>query len=125
MAYSAITWNGNDLVAVKDIAALGFKGIQLRANTFPVFREKPEDRKLTLDSARLELAMFSSGNVGISSENKKKKTIVEVKKGFDQKNYIALYRVPEKYNKKIIEPVSSIDLATESVVDWLERHPKG
>lgn len=68
MAYSAITWNGNDLVAVKDIAALGFKGIQLRANTFPVFREKPEDLKLTLDSARLELAMFSSGNVGISSD---------------------------------------------------------
>ena len=58
-------------------------------------------------------------------EHEKKKTIVEVKKGFDQKNYIALYRVPEKYNKKIIEPVSSIDLATESVVDWLERHPKG
>ena len=68
MAYSAITWNGNDLVAGKDIAALGFKGIQLRANTFPVFREKPEDLKLTLDSARLELAMFSSGNVGISSD---------------------------------------------------------
>lgn len=68
MAYSAITWSGNDLVAIKDIAALGFKGIQLRANTYPVFGEKPEDLKLTLESAGLELAMFSSGNVGIGSD---------------------------------------------------------
>jgi len=71
MAYSAITWSGNDLVAIKDIAALGFKGIQLRANTYPIFKDKPEDLKLTIDSAKLNLAMFSSGNVGISDDVKK------------------------------------------------------
>jgi inosose dehydratase len=68
MAYSAITWNGNDLVAIKDIASLGFKGIQLRANTYPIFKEKPSDLKLTLHTAKLELAMFSSGNVGITDD---------------------------------------------------------
>lgn len=71
MAYSAITWNGNDLVAIKDIAALGFKGIQLRANTYPIFKDKPEDLKMTIESAKLSLAMFSSGNVGIGDDIKK------------------------------------------------------
>jgi inosose dehydratase len=66
MAYSAITWSGNDLVAIKDIAALGFKGIQLRANTYPIFKDKPEDLKITIEAAKLNLAMFSSGNVGIT-----------------------------------------------------------
>ncbi len=65
MGYSAITWNGNDLVAIKDIAALGFKGIQLRSNTYPIFKDKPQDLKDTLDAAGLELIMFSSGNVSI------------------------------------------------------------
>jgi inosose dehydratase len=68
MAYSAITWSGNDLIAIKDIAALGFKGIQLRANTYPIFKDKPEDLKITIESAKLRLAMFSSGNVGISDD---------------------------------------------------------
>lgn len=63
--YSAITWNGNDLVAIKDIAALGFKGIQLRANTYPIFKDKPADLKETLDKNDLKLVMFSSGNVSI------------------------------------------------------------
>jgi inosose dehydratase len=68
MAYSAITWNGNDLVAIKDIAALGFKGIQLRGNTYPIFKENPAELKQTIEAAKLQLAMFSSGNVGISDD---------------------------------------------------------
>jgi inosose dehydratase len=66
--YSAITWNGNDLVAIKDIAALGFKGIQLRANTYPIFKDKPADLKDTLDKNGLKLVMFSSGNVSIKDD---------------------------------------------------------
>lgn len=65
LAYSAITWNGNDLVAISDIAALGFKGIQLRANTYAPFKENPQELKDTLDKNGLQLVMFSSGNVGI------------------------------------------------------------
>ncbi len=68
IAYSAITWNGNDLVAIGDIAALGFKGIQLRANTYAPFKDKPQDLKDTITKSGLQLAMFSSGNVGIQDD---------------------------------------------------------
>ena len=68
MAYSAITWSGNDLVAIKDISALGFKGIQLRANSYAPFKDKPQDLKDTLEKNGLTLAMFSSGNVGIQDD---------------------------------------------------------
>lgn len=68
IAYSAITWNGNDLVAIGDIAALGFKGIQLRANTYAPFKDKPQDLKDTIAKSGLQLAMFSSGNVGIMDD---------------------------------------------------------
>jgi inosose dehydratase len=68
MAYSAITWNGNDLVAIKEIAELGFRGIQLRANTYAPFKDKPEDLKDTIVKNKLTLAMFSSGNVGIQDD---------------------------------------------------------
>lgn len=68
MAYSAITWNGNDLVAIKEIAELGYKGIQLRANTYAPFKDKPQDLKDTIVKNKLALAMFSSGNVGIQDD---------------------------------------------------------
>ena len=68
IAYSAITWNGNDLVAIGDIAALGFKGIQLRANTYAPFKDKPQDLKDTITKSGLQLAMFSSGNVSIQDD---------------------------------------------------------
>lgn len=68
MAYSAITWNGNDLVAIKEIAELGYKGIQLRANSYPPFKDKPQDLKDTIVKNKLALAMFSSGNVSIQDD---------------------------------------------------------
>jgi inosose dehydratase len=70
IGYSAITWNGNDLVAIKDIAALGFKGIQLRATAYQAFKDKPEDLKLTLDATNLKLIMFSSGNITLNGDIK-------------------------------------------------------
>jgi inosose dehydratase len=65
MGYSAITWSGNDEQAITDIASLGFKGIQLRANSFPVYKDDPSVLKAKLDAAKLKLVMFSSGNVEI------------------------------------------------------------
>ena len=44
IAYSAITWGGKDDVAIKELASLGFKGIQLRANTFGPYRRSEERR---------------------------------------------------------------------------------
>ncbi len=65
MGYSAITWNGNDEQAIQDIANLGFKGIQLRANCYPVYKDNPAVLKEKIDAAKLNLVMFSSGNVEI------------------------------------------------------------
>lgn len=65
IAYSAITWGGKDDQAIKDLASLGFKGIQLRANTFGPYRNKPSELKALLDEHKLTLAMFSSGNVEV------------------------------------------------------------
>ena len=63
--YSSITWSGQDEQAIKDIASLGFKGIQLRANTFAKYGENPAALKALIDQAGLQLCMFSSGNVEI------------------------------------------------------------
>lgn len=68
LGYSSITWGGKDLQAIQEIASLGFKGIQLRANTYPIYKDKPQELKATLDQAGLTLAMFSSGNVEIAPD---------------------------------------------------------
>jgi len=68
LGYSSITWGGKDLQAIQEIASLGFKGIQLRANTYPIYKDKPQELKAALDQAGLTLAMFSSGNVEIAPD---------------------------------------------------------
>jgi inosose dehydratase len=65
LGYSSITWSGQDEQAIKDIASLGFKGIQLRANTFSKYGENPAALKALINQSGLQLCMFSSGNVEI------------------------------------------------------------
>ncbi|MCU0354837.1 MAG: sugar phosphate isomerase/epimerase, partial [Cytophagales bacterium] len=65
IACSAITWGGNDRQAIQDVAALGLRGIQLRANTYAEYKDKPDELKALLQQHKLRLAMFSSGNVDI------------------------------------------------------------
>lgn len=65
LGYSSITWSGQDEQAIKDIASLGFKGIQLRANTFAKYGESPATLKALIDQSGLQLCMFSSGSVEI------------------------------------------------------------
>ncbi|MCF0070962.1 sugar phosphate isomerase/epimerase [Dyadobacter sp. CY261] len=65
IGYSAITWGGKDEQAMVDLAGLGFKGIQLRANTFGPYRNKVSELKDALIKNSLTLCMFSSGNVEI------------------------------------------------------------
>src|SRR5690242_4044304 len=62
--YAAITWNGNDRQAIGDIAALGFPGIQLRANAIKEFASAAELRDL-LEKHRLKMVALSSGGVRI------------------------------------------------------------
>ena len=65
LAYSAITGGGKDLDAMKDIASLGFKGVQLRANTYDTYKTKVSELKDQITTNNLVLPMFSSGNVEI------------------------------------------------------------
>jgi inosose dehydratase len=66
LAYSAITWGGKDLDAVNDIAKLGFKGIQLRSNSYDNYKTKVSELKEQILVNGLALPMFSSGNVEIA-----------------------------------------------------------
>jgi inosose dehydratase len=61
--YASITWNGKDLQAIDEIAALGFPGIQLRSNILPQFEGKPKALKDLLAKRKLTFVAFSSGAV--------------------------------------------------------------
>lgn len=62
---AAITWGGNDDQAITDVSALGFPGIQLRANAVARFRERPGELRDLLARHRLTFVALSSGNVSI------------------------------------------------------------
>jgi inosose dehydratase len=65
--YAAITWNGNDRQAIDDIAALGFRGIQLRQSAFDTWGDRPAELKDLLAQKHLVLAALSSGDVSLDS----------------------------------------------------------
>jgi inosose dehydratase len=69
LACAAITWGGNDDQAIADIAALGFRGIQLRANVVPRYRERPGELRDLLGRHGLTFVALSSGNVPIDSSS--------------------------------------------------------
>lgn len=66
--YAAITWQGQDRQAIDDVAAVGFKGIQLRTSALPEFGDKPAALKELLKSKGLTMVAFSSGNVRIDPQ---------------------------------------------------------
>lgn len=70
IGYASITWGGNDVQAIKDIASLGFKGIQLRANTLETYSQKPDELRQLLKEHNLTVPVFSSGNVNINPAEK-------------------------------------------------------
>jgi inosose dehydratase len=61
IGYAAITWGGNDTQAIEDISALGYPGIQLRANILKEFPD-PLQVKDLLAKHNLEFVAFSSGD---------------------------------------------------------------
>lgn len=64
--YASITWGGNDRQAIEDISALGFRGIQLRANALKEFGSPAAVREL-LDQHQLKFVALSSGDVNIDA----------------------------------------------------------
>ncbi|HKE56616.1 MAG TPA: sugar phosphate isomerase/epimerase [Pyrinomonadaceae bacterium] len=65
-AYAAITWEGNDALAIKEIAELGFPGIQLRSNILKDYGDRPEALRDLLKQNKLEMVALSSGGVSIA-----------------------------------------------------------
>ena len=63
--YAAITWGGNDAQAIKDVAEVGFKGIQLRTSVLPEFEKRPAALRELLAANHLQFTAFSSGGIRI------------------------------------------------------------
>jgi inosose dehydratase len=71
---SIITWGEETEKGIQEIAALGYKGIQLRSNLYKTYKDKPAELKAMLDKYPLAFPIFSSGNVEIDKA-KEKETI--------------------------------------------------
>lgn len=59
--YAAITWGGNDRAAIDDIAAVGYRGIQLRASAVTTWAGKPDELRALLAQRGLTFVALSSG----------------------------------------------------------------
>lgn len=73
--YAAITWGGHDREAIEDIAAVGFRGIQLRSNIIAEFGSPAAVRDL-LSQRELKFVALSSGDL-LSDPGVTKKSIAE------------------------------------------------
>src|SRR5204863_191442 len=61
--YAAITWGGDDLKAIDDVAAVGFPGIQIRSNILETFGSRPAALREILAQHHLTLVALSSGTI--------------------------------------------------------------
>ena len=65
VGYAAITWGGNDELAIREVSEAGYKGIQLRASAFDAFQTRPAALRELLATHKLTFAVLSSGNLKI------------------------------------------------------------
>lgn len=65
--YAAITWDGDDALAIKEISEIGFTGIQLRNNILKDYGDRPNALRDLLDQHHLEMVALSSGGVRIAA----------------------------------------------------------
>jgi len=70
VGYAAITWGGEDELAIKEVADVGYRGIQLRASAFDRWGSKPAELKSLLEQRRLTFAGLSSGNLKYQPEDR-------------------------------------------------------
>jgi inosose dehydratase len=68
--YAAITWGKDYMTAIDEVAAVGFRGIQLRTGDglLDRFGDKPEALKALLAEKKLALPVFSSGDLSLEPE---------------------------------------------------------
>jgi len=71
VGYAAITWGANLTQAIEEIAAVGYRGIQLRGEAFAQYGEKPGELRDLLGRHKLTFAVLSSGNLSIDPAREK------------------------------------------------------
>jgi len=71
--YAAITWGNDYMTAISEIAAVGYRGVQLRAGDglLDRFGDKPAALRELLEQKRLAFPVFSSGNLSIDPAREK------------------------------------------------------
>ena len=72
IGYAAITWGGNDHQAIQDISAVGYSGIQLRANAVAEFGTGAALRE-ELEKHHLKMIALSSGDLGLDPNTEKER----------------------------------------------------
>src|SRR3982074_2990607 len=77
--YAAITWGSAITQAVEDIAAVGFRGIQLRGEAFAQYGDKPAALRDALAQHRLAFAVLSSGNLSIGPRREREELATHVR----------------------------------------------
>jgi inosose dehydratase len=63
--YAAITWGADIDKAMDEIAAVGFRAIQLRGESFAQYGDRPQELVARLEKNKLTFAVLSSGNLSI------------------------------------------------------------
>jgi inosose dehydratase len=89
--YASISWAGKDQQAIDDIAALGFKGIQLRSNIMPEWGDKPAALRELLQQRGLTFVALSSGNIVIDPAKEAEDQAAHFKNATFVKNAGGLY----------------------------------
>ena len=67
-ACHTMTWADDYVRGIEQIAAAGFRGVQLRTNVLAAYGEKPAELKALLAKHRVAFSCFSSGTVLLSPE---------------------------------------------------------
>jgi len=77
--YAAITWEGAVRQAIDEIAAVGFRAIQLRIEAFAQFGDDPQELRDLLERRRLTFAVLSSGNLSIDPAREREQLATHVR----------------------------------------------
>lgn len=71
IGYHAITWGDKTEQAIDEISELGFRGIQIRANLYQKFADRPQDFKALMAAKKLTAVAISTGNVTLNPDTRK------------------------------------------------------
>jgi inosose dehydratase len=106
--YAAITWNENDEQAIKDISAVGFRGIQLRANLLKEFGNNPKAVADLLNQHHLQFVALSGGGPRGSDYDQEQEITTQIAQAAFLKNAGGLYlQMTDSARPKDRQPTSA------------------